>query len=78
MMLDEIDNPFDTSFARSQLNLLFVELIVERRRISTLVDKARDKNSADPRIERAEACGRIVNDRLVVWLDRWRPTEPPQ
>jgi hypothetical protein len=78
MMLDEIDapdDPFEIGFARSQLNLLFVELIRGRRRIRALADRARDRN--DPRLERVEECGKVVDDRVVVWLDRWQPVEPP-
>jgi hypothetical protein len=75
MQVDDLDDPFEIGFARSQLHLLFHELIVERRRISTLIDKARDRN--DPRLGRVEDCGKVVDDRVVVWLDRWQAPEPP-
>jgi hypothetical protein len=78
MMQEQIDDPFDlfdSGCARSLLDLLFAELISERNRIATLADRARMQN--DPRLERVEACGRVISDRLTVWLDRWIPPEPP-
>jgi hypothetical protein len=74
---DDPADPFEIGYARSQLHLLFQELIAERRRIRALVDKARDRNPDDQRIGRAEACGKVVDDRVVVWLARWQPPEPP-
>jgi hypothetical protein len=72
---DDPFDPFEIGYARSQLGVLFAELIAERRRISTLIDKARDRN--DPRLSRVQDCGKIVDDRLIVWLDRWQGQEPP-
>jgi hypothetical protein len=76
MMLDEVgDDPFEIGCARSTLGVLFEVLIHERRRIGKLADLARDRN--DSRLDRVEACGRIVDDRLAIWLDRWQAPEPP-
>jgi hypothetical protein len=76
MMLDEIgDDPFDSGCARCVLDLLFAELIYERRRIDAITARARVQN--DPRLKRAEACGRVISDRLTLWLGRWVPPEPP-
>jgi hypothetical protein len=69
------DDSFEICCSRSTLNVLFQELVYERRRIRELTARARDRN--DPRLQRVEACGKVVDDRLVVWLDRWQPPEPP-
>jgi hypothetical protein len=76
-MTHDETNPFDVGCAKSTLDLLFTELIAERRRIGALTDQARNRNPDDQRIGRAEACGVVVNERVDLWLRRWLPPEPP-
>jgi hypothetical protein len=76
-MMDETANPFDTGYARSQLSVLFHELVFESRRIDALLSRARDQNLNDDRVGRARAYGELVDDRLTFWLHEWQPPEPP-
>jgi hypothetical protein len=69
--------PFGTNCFESNLGVLFAVLVDERRRIDGIIERAKRQDRQDPRIERAEKCGAVVDDRIHMWLSRWEGREPP-